>query len=98
MICVGSYVQKEPLNVCKQQVDAPTNTTDPLSCSDVPQTNNNEQLVEWLLATRWDLPAPVVQTHVIVDSDVVQFTPLSCHPPSHNIVLVRVYLQRSLVN
>jgi len=52
MICVGNYVQKKPLNVCKQQVDAPANTANPLSCSDAPQTNNNEQLVEWLLATR----------------------------------------------
>lgn len=52
MICVGNYVQKKPLDVCKQQVDAPANTANPLSCSDVPQTNNNEQLVEWLLATR----------------------------------------------
>jgi hypothetical protein len=98
MICVGNYVQNKPLNVCKQQADAPPNTANPLSCSDVPQTNNNEQLVEWLPATRWDLPTPVVQTHVIVDFYEVQFTPLSCHPTSRNIAPVHVYLQLSLVN
>jgi hypothetical protein len=99
MISVGNYVQKIPLNVCKhQQADAPPYTANPLSCSDVPQTNNNEQLVEWLPATRRGLPTPVVQTHVIVDFYVVQYTPLCCHTPSHSIVPVRVYLQRSLVN
>jgi hypothetical protein len=79
-IYVRNYVQNRPLSVCKQ-ADAHPHTADPLSCSDVTPTNNNEQLVEWLPATRRRLLTRIAQTHVIVDSYVVQFTPSSVTHP-----------------
>jgi hypothetical protein len=56
-------LRRKLFSFCKQQTDGLPNTSNPLGCPDIRPTDNNEQLVEWLLATRSRLLALQHESH-----------------------------------